>query len=395
MKARGMGLIYQPTWKDQKTGETKTSTVWWIQYNVRGKRIRKRVQDPKRPDMGSRKRADAARLLKKRLTEAQRGKPVGPDVERTTLGDLATMLRNDYAVNGHGVESIKAPLAHLSKYFGETCRAINITSDRITTYVAERIETGAAQATINRSLSALKRAFRLAEIAKKVADRPHIAMLEENNARQGFVTRGEFARLHDALPADLRDPVDFLYYSAWRVGEMRSLEWRDIKDGVIRLRSENSKNKRGRELPLVRELAEIIERARERRIPECPFVFHRDDGSPIGLFRKSWATACKKSGLGKILVHDLRRSAIKNFIDAHVPEKTAMAISGHRTRSTFDRYQITTTEAVIKALEAASDHLAAQPQTPANVVPLKNSAHVQPMSGRQSAIVALKNSSKY
>ncbi len=277
MRPRGTGLVFQPTWKDKKTGETKTQTTYWIQYNVRGKRIRENSK--------SCNPADAARLLKKRLAEAQRGKPVGPDVEKTTLGDLATMLRNDYAVNGHGIESIKAPLTHLIDYFGENCRAIDITSDRVTAYIAERSEAGAAQATINRSLSALKRAFRLAEIAKKVADRPYIAMLAEDNARQGFVTPSEFERLRANLPADLRDPVEFLYRSAWRVGEMRSLEWRDIKDSVIRLRSENSKNKRGRVLPLRRELADIIERARARRLPDLPFVFHRDDGSPIGLFR--------------------------------------------------------------------------------------------------------------
>jgi len=337
--------------------------IFWVQYYLRGK--------PHLESSKSTNHADAARLLKKRVAEAQAGKPMGAKIDKTTLGDLVAMLQDDYKVNRRQLRTIVGPIAHLIAHFGADCTAISITSDAVTKYVAKRQEDGAANATINRSLAALKRAFRLGEIAGKVSRRPYISMLEENNARQGFVTPAEFHRLRQALPADLRDPVEFLYRSAWRVGEMRSLEWRDVKDDAIRLRAENSKTKRGRVLPLRGELAAIIGRARERRLPELPFVFHRDDGNPVGLFRKSWTTACKTAGLGAILVHDLRRSAIKNMVDAKVGEKTAMTISGHKTRSTFDRYNIITEEAVARALDDVSDHLAAQPATVAVVVPLK------------------------
>lgn len=338
-------------------------TIYWVQYYLRGK--------PHLESSKSTNHADAARLLKKRVAEAHSGKPMGAKIDKTTLGELLAMLQDDYKVNRRQIRTILAPAAHLIEHFGADCAAINITTDAVTRYVTKRQDARAANATINRSLAALKRAFKLAEIAGKVARRPHISMLEENNARQGFVTPGEFQRLRDALPADLRDPVAFLYHSAWRVGEMRSLEWRDVKDDAIRLRAENSKNKRGRVLPLRGELAAIIDRARERRLPELPFVFHRDIGSPIGLFRKSWATACKAAGIGAILVHDLRRSAIKNMVDAKVGEKTAMTLSGHKTRSTFDRYNIVTEEALAHALDDVSDHLAAQPKISTTVVPIR------------------------
>jgi hypothetical protein len=136
--------------------------TWWIQYFVRGTRYRESSK--------SRNRADAVRLLKQRIAEAEAGKPVGNAVARTTLADLSSMLMNDYQTNGRRARVIKSPLAHLKSHFGERCLAIYITSDRLTVYVTHRQESGAANSTINRSLAALKRAFRLAQRAGKVAN---------------------------------------------------------------------------------------------------------------------------------------------------------------------------------------------------------------------------------
>ena len=143
------------------------------------------------------------------------------------------------------------------------------------------------------------------------------------------------------LPADLADAVRFLFFAAWRVGEVRTLEWRDYDrgDDVIRLRPEHSKNRHGRVLPLEGELAAVIERRIEARRLDCPYIFHMN-GKPIGDFRKQWSRACAKVGLAGRIVHDLRRSGVRHLIRAGVPPHTVMAFSGHRTASMLKRYDI-------------------------------------------------------
>ena len=82
-------------------------------------------------------------------------------------------------------------------------------------------------------------------------------------------------------------------------------------------------------------------------------------GRPVGSFRKRWTKACEAAGVPGLLVHDLRRSGVRNLVRAGVSEHTAMRISGHKTRSVFDRYDIDT-EA---DLEAAAARLGTIPGT--------------------------------
>ncbi len=345
---RGLGRVF------------KRGSIWWIGYYHRGKEYRESSE--------SNRESDAKKLLKKRLGEIGSGKLLGPVQERVTFEELCEDLKSDYFVNKRkATKIIEYPIKHLISSFS-LYKAVDITTEKINAHIARRQQQGAKNATINRELAALKRMFSLAIQAGKFSSKPHIPTLEENNARQGFLDHGNFLALRGNLSDYLQDPVTFLYLSGWRVSEMRALEWRDVDVAgkVIRLRPEVSKNKDGRLLPIKGELLDIIERAKQNRLLTCPNVFH-NAGQPIGSFRKAWKSACKAAGLGQLIVHDLRRSAVRNMVRAGIPERVAMSLSGHKTRAVFDRYNIVSEADLAKAAERLQSHLEEQPREPSVV----------------------------
>lgn len=105
-----------------------------------------------------------------------------------------------------------------------------ITSPKIEAYVESRLEEGAANATINRELSALKHMVILGarQTPPKVDRVPYIPMLEENNVRKEFFEHAEFVALRDALPDHLKDFVTFAYKTGWRLSEITDLTWNQV-----------------------------------------------------------------------------------------------------------------------------------------------------------------------
>lgn len=367
---RGTGRLFQRA----------RSPFWWVAYYHRGKEQREstgilatREERPK-----------AEKMLRERTRQAGTPQFTGPAEYRVTFDDLAERYLRDYRVNGRrSITDAERIVARLRSTFG-TDRALDITTGRIEAYTDTRLAAGAAKATVNRELAAIRRMFSLAvrskDRDKKLSTRPHVPMLDESdNVREGFLEPEDFEALRGHLPADVADVATFAYHSAWRRGEIVTLEWRDVHlertagevaGGQIRLRRAKSKTKRGRVLVLRADLLDVIRRRAAVRRLDCPLVFH-SSGRPLKDFRGSWDAACQKAGVARCLFHDMRRSAIRNMVRAGVPENIAMKVSGHKTRSTFDRYDITAEDDIAEAVELTAADVARKRTRERAVEPLR------------------------
>jgi len=289
----------------------------------------------------------AKRLLRRREGEISEGKLPGICFDRVTFHELKEELLADYRINGKkSLARTERSIGHLEGTF-EGMRAVDITTPQITRHIERRQVEQAANASINRELSALKRMLNLGarQTPPKVDKVPYIPMLKENNIRTGFFEHEDFVAVRDALPEYLKTVITFAYNTGWRRAEILNLTWRnvDLKEKMVRLDPGETKNDEGRTVYLDAEFLDMMEGLQRKKAFGCPYVFHHN-GSQIRDFRSAWANAFKEAKIPVMLFHDLRRTAVRNMVRAGIPERVAMAISGHKTRSVFDRYNIVSPE---------------------------------------------------
>src|SRR3954469_16788199 len=165
--------------------------------------------------------------------------------------------------------------------------------------------------------------------------------------------------------ADEQDGAIFLTaaFAGLRRGEICALRWRDVDFAKRAIRVETSvvfghvgatKGGRGRAVPMVREVAEVLARLGERGYlgdradPGCPREGDWLDGSAL---RRRFVTACERAGLRVLRFHDLRHTFGSNAINrANLVQVQAwMGHADHRTTMRYLHH---------KSLDAEADLLA-------------------------------------
>jgi len=335
-----MGMIYR-----------RGKTYWLKYYTLDPETGRARAI---RESAGTEKYREAETLLKQREGAIAGGTIITPKMVRLVFSDAARDVLADYSTNGkRSVEHVRRYVRlHLEPFFGRR-RMSAITTSDVRQYIARRQAQGASNATVNRELAVLKRAFTLAIVAGSLSSRPPIPLLRENNARRGFFETEQFAAVRRHLRPDLADFTTFLYVTGWRWrSEVAALRWSqvDVDAGEIRLEPGTTKTGEGRVFPFTAELRTLLERRRvvtrerEKTLGRIiPHVFTRKSGEPIRGLRKAWTTACRTAGVPGRVLHDCRRTAVRNLVRSGVPEKVAMAMVGWKSRQMLDRYNIVST----------------------------------------------------
>lgn len=363
----------------------KGCKLWYCQYYRAGRQIR--------VSSGTGVKQEALGVLRRLMGDSERGLVPISDLRKIHYGDLRAGLLANYQEKGNrtlyqtndGTETIGG-LKALDEHFGFSdthpgAVLTRMTTDAAREFARQRQAAGYSAATVNRSLACLRRMLRIAYEDGKIQTVPKIRLLKEPAARKGFVSVQQFERLLAALPGHLRPLILFLYWCGVRLGEALQIEWPqlDLARAVIRLEEDQTKNAEARTVPLPPVLIEMLSSMK----PKVGRVFDATN------LRTEWAKACTAVGLGRmerqnsksgfkwqrytgLIVHDLRRSAIRNLVNAGVPERIAMKISGHKTRSVFDRYHVVSTEDVAAAMQRVVAATLLPPRKPAGRVSAKS-----------------------
>jgi len=329
--------------------------VWWADYTVRGRRQRVPTGiECKNPNKRDGERA-AKNYLDQRRAEAKAG-TISIEADTVTLADLVSTLFEDRRDDDTVEKDRRRWENHIQPFFG-SIKVVELSTDLLRAYVTKRLTTTSgkdkdgsgekvpANATVNRELAVISAALQLGRKEGKVRVIPYIPRLDESaNVRKGFLSDESYDKLADQTAKVglwMRAIFEVAYQFGWRSEEVLNLKVERIRlvERSIRLERGETKNDDGREVQMPAVLYELIKQCCHGKQPN-DYIFTRGDGGRVLDFRKSWRACCKAAGVAGLLFHDLRRTAVRGMIRSGIPERVAMEITGHKTRSVFDRYHI-------------------------------------------------------
>jgi integrase len=331
---------------------------WYISYYDRnGRQIQESTGQPVK--------AVAERKLRAKLDDVEKGVPIEAS-RKLKYEDIRQSLLTEYRNNKVGLATRRKSvygIAYLDEAFCNML-VVNITTPRLRDFVADlqsgklqrivytktkstdkRTIHGASNASINRILALLRRAMNIARKDGLIHAVPSFPMMHEDNVRTGFIEAEDFKKLLTHVPLYLRPLLLFLFTTGCRVGAAQQITWDMVAKDCrsILLPGAIVKNKTAITIPLTEELTDVLLKPQFRPVGVAVF-----DSSNL---RREWDDATTAFGRPDLLIHDLRRSGVRQLIMAGVPEVVAMSISGHKTADVFRRYAIVSPVQAMDAME--------------------------------------------
>ena len=195
-------------------------------------------------------------------------------------------------------------------------QARRVTTGMVASYIRTRQEQGAANATINREVTALKRAFNLALWAtqSRITVVPRMPMLKEDNVRKNFIEHAQYLTLAThASELWLRTLLELGWRYGWRLGELQALRVRQVnlQERTIRLDVGTTKNREGREVSMTTKVHQLLTECCHGKRPEDYVLTHADDGKPVRDVRWAWQNMCLAAGLATLVCKQCGTAAAK------------------------------------------------------------------------------------
>ena len=341
------------------------------------------------------KKKKAEAELAKRVALISEGRYL--DVKKdytTTLAELIEKYTENYgdqtsfrSFKRYAIESIK-------EYFGEDARLSQIRYLEIETYrnhLKRKLTRGGTlrkEASINKEMACLRHMLNKAVQWEMMEQNPFEKgkglRLKENNQRLRFLSEEEITRLRDASSPYLRNIVDCALNTGMRKGEILSLKWSQIRNGMIYLRK--TKTDEPRQIPINQTLQTVFDSLKKHgepsnvkrldgktKLPANPKTTHvfTFNGKPMKNVRKSFMKALEKAGIRDFRFHDLRHTFASHLVMKGATIKDVQELLGHKDLKMTMRYSHLSQEHKAKAVSLLNGLTGAQ-NLPENESKAKN-----------------------
>lgn len=306
-------------------------------------------------------RKQAEDFIGKVKTDSRAGRLNLPKGRKTILTFSQAAKNYLVQLKEEGGKDLKAKTMRLSHHlvpFFNDKPLNNIHAFDVERFKKSRIDSGAANGTINRELAALSHLFTKALEWEWVHSRPIIKRLKENAGRITYLTPDQIARL---LLEAQRDQNPHIYPfiviglgTGMRRMEILSIRIKDIDLDRQRIFIPNSKTG-ARNQPITQSLGKFIGGYIKATEPGQVWLFP-SMGSRTGhtvAIEKSFKRVVANAGMDpkEVVRHTLRHTAITHLVQAGVDLPTVKRISGHKTLAMVERYSHQNGEHIQVAME--------------------------------------------
>lgn len=280
-----------------------------------------------------------ARLLE---SEIDRGVFVDrSEAERVTIGELIDRYLAEITPLKKSARNDAQRLKFLKRHFGAFSAAA-LKSSHVATYRDIRLQAGLSGSSVIKEINSVSHLLDVAikdwnvplqSNPAKLVRRPAAARGRERRLRPGEESR-LLLTCETSNAAMLAPVVRFALATGMRMGEMLSLEWRnvDFEQSVATL--PDTKTGESRQVPLSNAAVTAIT-ALPRHIRDGR-VFWR--WSRADSLENAWRRAVSKAGIDDLRFHDLRHEAVSRLFELGLNPMEVAAISGHKTLQMLKRY---------------------------------------------------------
>ncbi len=305
----------------------KRNDIWWCSFTTQsGERIR--------CSTGTTDKKAAQQFFDKLKHESWQT-TVLKKKERHTWDEACLLWLKEKAYK-KSIESDKSCIRVLRPYLGKTYLD-EMTHGKISR-VIESIKARTSAATANRYIALINSVLnRAVEIWEWLDRKPAITRYKQPHKRVRYLTAPEIRRLHDELPAHLKDPFMFSIMTGLRRSNVTNLRWRqiDFDRNVIIIDGSEMKAGQTHVVPVTESIRQLL----SRNFGKHPtYVFTNIKGGKLGQFFQHWKAALERAGIEDYHWHDNRHTWASVLIQHGVPINELQEMGGWHSTAMVQRY---------------------------------------------------------